>query len=283
MIKKSIIFGLFFWATIISAKTEVTFLSFFPTEVIQGEPIMIQINGTSSTTVKRIIFDGKVFGIFIYQNKPTTIVGIDLNKKPGVYKVVAEFSDGNIAMNTITVGGRKKIEAPLGIPKKLGGNTVQSQNTLVSTLAEENKTLANIRTGNKAFWTSKFIPPLEQIIVTDNYGYSRKTGAYTISHKGVDYRAKEGTKVMAINRGVVRVVRTYRNYGKTVVIDHGLGLMSFYLHLSKFKVKIGEIVERGQIIGLSGDTGYTEGAHLHLSMRISGASVDPVKFFDLFQ
>lgn len=88
---------------------------------------------------------------------------------------------------------------------------------------------------------------------------------------------------MAMNRGIVRVVKTYRNYGKVIVIDHGLGLMSFYLHLSKMKVNEGELVKRGQTIGLSGQTGYTLSPHLHLSLRINNNSIDPVKFMELFK
>ncbi|MEK9182015.1 MAG: M23 family metallopeptidase, partial [Patescibacteria group bacterium] len=176
-----------------------------------------------------------------------------------------------------------KIEAPLGIPQKLGGDTKESQDKLVNTLAEENKSLANIRTGKKAFWTEKFTYPLSQIVVTDDYGYSRKTGEYSLAHKGTDFRAKEGTPIMAMNRGVVRIARTYRNYGKVVVIDHGLGLITFYLHFSKIKVNEGELVKHGQMIGLSGQTGYALSPHLHLSIRINNNSIDPVKFMDLFK
>ena len=256
-------------------------LSFFPAQVVQGEPLMIQVNNNSP--VQKITFDGRKLDVFIYGGKPTAFYGIDLRKKTGTYDVITEFSNGSTIKSTITVGERKKIEAPLGIPEKLGGNTTQSQNNLVSTLAEENKTLESIYTGKKAFWTLKFAQPLEKITITDEFGYSRKTGSYSIAHKGVDYRASEGTKVMSINRGVVRLTRNYRNYGKVIVVDHGLGLMSFYLHLSKIKVNEGELVQRGQVIGLSGQTGYATAPHLHLSIRINGISVDPVKFFNLFQ
>ena len=268
---------LFFGNTVLAEKMSV---SFFPEQIIQGEPLMVQVN--SSSTVQKITFDGKLQKVFQYNEKPTSFIGIDLRKKPGVYEAVAELSNGSIIKNIVTVGERKKIETSFSIPQKLGGDTLQSQNNLANTLAEENKTLENLYTGKKIFWTSKFIPPLEQIIVTDDYGYSRKTGSYSIAHKGVDYRAKEGMKVMSINRGVVRMTRNYRNYGKVIVVDHGLGLQSFYLHLSKIKVNEGELVQKGQVIGLSGQTGYADAPHLHLSIRINNISVDPVKFFDLF-
>lgn len=255
-----------------------------PDQVIQGEPLMAAVEGVKSVSaIKKITFGGQPVGIFMYQTKPTALIGVDLKKKAGDYELTVEFSDGQSIKKTITVGAREKIEAPLGIPQKLGGDTKESQDKLVNTLAEENKSLANIRTGKKAFWTEKFTYPLSQIVVTDDYGYSRKTGEYSLAHKGTDFRAKEGTPIMAMNRGVVRIARTYRNYGKVVVIDHGLGLITFYLHFSKIKVNEGELVKHGQMIGLSGQTGYALSPHLHLSIRINNNSIDPVKFMDLFK
>lgn len=259
-------------------------LKTIPEQTIQGEPLMVVIDGVNGiSSVKKITFDGETVGVFSYKGKPTALVGVDLKKKAGDYDLIVLFSDGQSIKKVISVGAREKIETPLGIPNKLGGNTKESQNKLVATLAEENKSLANLITGKKAFWSKKFAYPLSQIVVTDIYGYSRKTGEYSITHKGVDFRAKEGTLVMAMNRGVVRVAKSYRNYGKVVVIDHGLGLMTFYLHLSKIKVNEGELVKRGQIIGLSGQTGYVLSPHLHLSVRINNNSIDPVKFLELFK
>lgn len=278
----SIFISIFFCATSASAQT--ISLSSLPPIIIQGDPFMVQMDGaTEIAQVKKLTFDGKKVGVFMYKNKPTALVGIDLNKKNGTYELQAEFSNGEIKKKNIDIGKRDKIEAPLGIPSKLGGNTKASQDKLVSTLNEDNKKLIGLRTNAKSLWTEKFTPPLKEIHVTSDYGYSRKTGAYSIPHKGVDYRAKEGTEIMAINRGVVRFTQTLRNHGKTIVVDHGQGVMSFYLHMSKIEVKIGDVVKRGQVIGLSGQTGYTLGAHLHLGIRINEIAIDPVKFLELFK
>ena len=256
-------------------------LTVYPESIIQGEPAVVTIVGiTSTSSVKKISFDGAPLGLFINQNKVEALIGVDLNKKPGQYILSVQLPGGAKLEKTISVVERERIKEPFSIPKKLGGNTVQSQKTLVSTLAAENASLANIRTGTKAFWKSAFGWPLEKITVTDTYGYSRETGAYSIAHKGTDFRAAEGTPVKAINRGVVRIAKTYRNYGKTIVVDHGLGLMSFYMHLSKIKVAAGQLVVPGQVIGLSGQTGYAEQPHLHLTVRINGTSIDPMKFFE---
>ena len=287
MIKKFIVaifsFALILFSGMVAVSAQTASVSFFPAQVIQGDPLLVQINGYAISSIKNLTFDGKEISVFLYQNKPTALVGIDLNKKPGAYELVAELSDGTSIKNVVNVGERTKVEEPLGIPQKLGGNTKKSQDKLISTLIAETKIMANIPTENKALWTDKFIPPLKDISVTDPYGYSRQTGPYSIPHKGVDYRAPQGTEVMAVNQGIVRITSAYRNYGNTVVIDHGLGLMTFYLHLSKIKVKVGDMVEQGEVIGLSGQTGYAYGPHLHLSVVINGVSIDPVKFFELLQ
>ncbi len=274
----------FLFFTMSYAYAQTASFSFLPVPVIQGEALMVQMEGVMGTSlVKNIKFDGKKVSFFTYQGKPTAIIGIDLLKKSGFYELMAELVDGSIVQSVVFVGEREKFESPLGIPDKLGGNTKVSQDKLVSTLAAEKKATSGLRTAKTALWSEKFIPPLKDIVVTSPYGFSRLTGVYSIPHKGVDYRAPEGTEVMATNRGIVRVSKTFRNYGKTVIIDHGLGLMSLYMHLSKSKVKVGDTVARGQVIALSGHSGYTLGAHLHFAIRINDIGVDPVRFLEMFK
>jgi murein DD-endopeptidase MepM/ murein hydrolase activator NlpD len=69
--------------------------------------------------------------------------------------------------------------------------------------------------------------------------------------------------------------------GNCVVIDHGQGLLTLYFHLSEFKVKEGDAVKRGQVIGLSGGTGRATGPHLHVSVRWQGISLDPARLLEL--
>ncbi|MES2088202.1 MAG: M23 family metallopeptidase [Patescibacteria group bacterium] len=259
-------------------------VTIFPETIIQGEPVRVTIENVSGVAeVKAVSFDGKSVGVFLLEGKVMAFLGIDLNKKPGDYKLLVTLSSGEQLEKTVSIGAREKISAPLGIPEKLGGNTPQAATNLVSTLSQENVVLNSLWTQPKALWTGKFTFPLENPIVTDSYGYTRQTSGYTITHKGTDFRAPEGTKIFASNRGVVRLSRTFRNYGKTVVIDHGQGLFTFYMHLSKIKVSEGQLVSAGQLIGLSGQTGYAEKPHLHFTVRVGGLSIDPMKFMALFQ
>jgi len=132
-----------------------------------------------------------------------------------------------------------------------------------------------------------FIQPLEIIYPTDNFGTpriwgnrNRKSKKITVPHAGVDLRAKKPTPVMAINSGRVLLAKFLPGvrYGNTVIIDHGSGILSMYLHLSKFKVKDGDIVKNGQIIALTGGTP----SHLHFQVKIHNVDVDPLAFIDTF-
>ena len=263
--------------------TESPTISIFPPSVIQGEPLEIVIQNATSSQVKNISFNGKNLGVFAYQNKSTAFVGVDINQKPLTYVVSATLSDDTTLTKYVMVGARQKIETAFSIPASLGGNSTSSAVSLVNTLAEENAELLKLVINPKNLWTNKFIYPLSQITVTDGYGYSRQTSGVSITHKGTDFRASTGTSVMTMNRGIVRLAKKFTEYGNTIVIDHGLGLMTFYMHLSKINVNVGELVNQGQIIGLSGDTGDALAPHLHVSVRINNISIDPIKFMALFK
>ncbi len=257
-------------------------LSYSPATVMQGDPFIVRVENVATSSIKKLTFAGKATSVFAYHGQLTALVGVALNQKPGTYALALTLTNGKVVTKNVIVSARPVVQETLGIPAKLGGNTAQSQTAMVVALVQENKTLANIKTADKALWKNAFAFPLTTVVVTDPYGYSRQTGAYSIPHKGVDYKAPVGTPVMAVNAGIVRVVKKYTDYGNTIVVDHGLGVMSFYLHLSQMNVKVGDTVTQGQVIGLSGETGYAEGPHLHLSVRVNNVSIDPVKFFALF-
>lgn len=254
-----------------------------PAEVQQGEPVMIQVIGATLDGVAKVSWNGKSLWFFNYKGAPTAFYGIDLNASAGDYKIAVKMEDGSIIDKIIPVKAREKVEAPLGIPEKLGGNTEVAATNLVNNLAKENGVINGVFSAAKKYWPEGFRHPMKYPVVTDTYGYLRKTGYYNIPHKGTDYRAEEGYRVYAVNGGVVRLSRTFTIYGKAVAIDHGLGVVSYYMHLSRINVKEGQKVTKGQVIGLSGSSGYAEGPHLHLSIKINGISIDPYKFISLFE
>ncbi|WP_417334127.1 M23 family metallopeptidase [Halarcobacter sp.] len=129
--------------------------------------------------------------------------------------------------------------------------------------------------------SDKFIYPLETKITSD-FGKKRVyNGSLKSYHSGTDYRAKVGTKIKAINNGKVVIAKNRFYAGNSIVLDHGNGIYSGYYHLSKMNYKEGNLVKKGEIIGLSGNTGRVTGPHLHFSFRIHGIQVDPLQAIDL--
>ncbi len=99
-------------------------------------------------------------------------------------------------------------------------------------------------------------------------------------HWGLDFTAPKGTEVYATGDGVVESIEDIAwGYGKNVVINHGFGYKTRYAHLSAFKVKPGQKVSRGQVIGLVGSTGKSTGAHLHYEVEKDGVKVNPMSYF----
>ncbi len=254
-----------------------------PPVILQGDPALVTFHGVPRADIVHVVWNGKYIPVFTYRGASSALIGVDLRAKTGTSTLVATLKNGNRIAADFFITPRKKVTAPLGIPQKLGGNTPEAASTLVATLATENMRLAAIKTSPAALWTKRFIFPVKDPVVTDAYGYLRKTGYYDIAHKGTDFRADIGTPVFAINDGVVRLATTFTVYGKTVVVDHGGAVVSFYMHLSQVNVKTGQKVAQDQLLGLSGETGYALEPHLHLSIRIGGVSIDPIKFFPLFQ
>ncbi|MFW5663514.1 MAG: M23 family metallopeptidase [bacterium] len=99
-------------------------------------------------------------------------------------------------------------------------------------------------------------------------------------HSGVDFTAPTGTPIYAPGNGVIKKVERNRHgYGLMVVIDHGYGYETLYAHMSKFEVKHGQQVKRGEIIGYVGDTGVSTAPHLHYEVIRHGKKINPVNYF----
>ena len=123
--------------------------------------------------------------------------------------------------------------------------------------------------------------PLDNVFVTDEFGIKRVYLNGQTRHGGVDLRAPRGTAIKAINSGVVLLAaNNFSLEGNMVIIDHGSGIFSLYLHLSKINAIEGTEIKKGEIIGLSGSTGSAHGPHLHFIIKVNGTNVDPLAFID---
>ncbi|ASB49643.1 M23 family metallopeptidase [Alkalitalea saponilacus] len=99
-------------------------------------------------------------------------------------------------------------------------------------------------------------------------------------HEGIDFSAPTGTEIYATGDGVITSVRNSAiGYGKHIEIDHGFGYSTLYAHLDEFNVRVGQRVNRGDVIGFVGNTGKSTAPHLHYEVRIKGRAVDPTHYF----
>ena len=97
-------------------------------------------------------------------------------------------------------------------------------------------------------------------------------------HEGLDIAARTGTPVYATADGIVSSIRTEPGYGKVVTVDHGYGYRTVYGHNSKYHVKVGQRVRRGDLISSVGNTGRSTGSHVHYEVRLNGVPVNPHKY-----
>jgi murein DD-endopeptidase MepM/ murein hydrolase activator NlpD len=97
-------------------------------------------------------------------------------------------------------------------------------------------------------------------------------------HEGLDFSAATGTPIYAAAGGIVTTAERTLDYGNIVKVDHGSGLETRYAHASKLMVKVGDRVEKGQVVALVGSTGRSTGAHLHYEIRLNGNALDPRKY-----
>ena len=129
-------------------------------------------------------------------------------------------------------------------------------------------------------WEGLFQVPVTTTIITAPYGDGRSynNGPVEIFHTGVDFAGGIGTPILAPAPGVVLYSGDLRLRGLSVVLDHGLGVMTAYFHLSEIFVSEGEMVSGGQAIGAGGNTGLSSGPHLHWDVRIHGVAVDGMQW-----
>ena len=98
-------------------------------------------------------------------------------------------------------------------------------------------------------------------------------------HSGMDFSAKVGTDIYATGDGKVTMAGWKQGYGNCVMIDHGYGYQTLYGHMSKFKVRVGQKVKRGEVIGAVGNTGKSTGPHLHYEVIVRGRYDNPSKYY----
>ncbi|MGD0569224.1 MAG: M23 family metallopeptidase [Candidatus Sulfotelmatobacter sp.] len=262
-----------------------------PARLVNGAPVLFQVE----PPLRLASLNGSWLGHqipFSFDAKNKTwfaLAGVSLETEPGAYPLeltgepVAGKSPGTKTSFSRTFavarGKYPKIKVALSVEGKFTEPNPEQQKQIEEGQQIKKDYLNRVTPDRE--WSGPFSVPAEAGI-SDVFGSERIFNGKTSSpHLGEDFRVPSGTPVAAMNDGTVLLARLLYFEGNFVVLDHGQGLLTLYLHLSEFKVKEGEQVKRGQIIGLSGGTGRATGPHLHVAVRWQGTYLDPAQLMRL--
>lgn len=246
--------------------------------VRQGEAFVVKFD----TAPRKVAFDGGQIVAFPYQKSWRAIIPVSLSAKTGTHKISAELTGGQFVERAVSISKKPSKVIVLAPPPKLGMTPKEIAENRDTTNQTLRKAVDEIR--NETLFNGPFgLALADNRKISTYFGEIIKVGGEGAAHLGTDFAAKKGSAAAAINSGIVKDAYSDPVYGNMVVIDHGRGIYSLYLHLNEFRVKAGDAVRKGQAIGTVGDTGLASGPHLHLSVKINGVSVDPVRFVSAFK
>lgn len=250
-----------------------------------GEVIKVLLRESSPIKEASAKFLGEKYAFFKMENSTEflTLIGLDLGISPGTYplNVSILYSDNSretLSKNIKVVSKefpikRLWVEERFVTPPKEALERIQKESEIL-------RTVYDIYT---PMWLAEgpFIVPSEGEVVS-NFGEQRFfNNKPRSSHSGVDISSLSGSPVKASNSGRVLLAADLYFGGKTVIIDHGLGVHTIYCHFSKILVKRGEFLNKGKIIGKVGATGRVTGPHLHWGVKLYGSRVDPLSLLNL--
>jgi murein DD-endopeptidase MepM/ murein hydrolase activator NlpD len=251
-------------------------VSLTPSMLYPGDVVRVEVDGAGEG--ERIT--GTVFGediAFHFDPQPRkhqALVGIDLDTKPGAHSLhILRQDAGEPVTLTLHILPKQFPVRRLRVP----GNFVEPNAEALEQIKRDSATLteAYSRVSTRK-WTKSFVLPVDGK-PSSNFGTrSYYNGQQRAPHAGVDFVGKPGTPIRAANHGEVLVAGSMYFTGNTVVVDYGNRLFSVFAHLSELHVKAGDTVEPTTIVGLVGATGRVTGPHLHWSVRLNGARVDPL-------
>jgi murein DD-endopeptidase MepM/ murein hydrolase activator NlpD len=256
-----------------------------PARLVNGGPVSFQVKAPARLeSLSGTWLGHEILFSFDATNKTWyALAGVSLETAPGTYslELSGETMAGKMASQKISLtrkfavarGKYPKISVKLSVEGKFTEPSPEQQKQIQE--AKSVKTDYLNRVTPEREWSGPFAAPAAATI-SDVFGSQRVFNGKTSSpHLGLDFRVPSGTPVTAMNEGTVLLARPLYFEGNFVVLDHGQGLLTLYLHLSEFKVKEGDQVKRGQEIGLSGGTGRATGPHLHIAVRWQGTYLDP--------
>jgi murein DD-endopeptidase MepM/ murein hydrolase activator NlpD len=256
-----------------------------PKAPVNGSPIVFGV--TSGERLKSLSGQWLEHGVFFASDSQGKvwcgIAGASLETRPGKYSL--ELRGATVTgkeikfQKLITVRRAKYHRIVANVPKQYTEPNAEQLREINQDKTLKEQVFARVTPERK--WDGNFHFPVKAPI-SDVFGTSRTlNGRVQSVHQGLDYAVPSGTPVAALNSGTVLLAQPLFFEGNCVVVDHGQGLLTLYMHLSKIEVKEEEHVTRGQQLGLSGGSGRATGPHLHVAVRWQGVYLDPATLLSL--
>jgi murein DD-endopeptidase MepM/ murein hydrolase activator NlpD len=252
------------------------------TTVQPGDTLRIEVDDVSPSERLKVVFRQRSYAFFpVGPNAQRALIGIALGTGPEVtpLKIRRAGAPGaeipGLSSVNVTIASHTYVVENVNLPP--------AKNNLVP---QESRESARIHKAcrilsTRQYWEGVFAPPVTGKELAA-FGRKRMHNGNESAgfHNGIDLRSPAGTPAGAANAGVVVLASSFKAHGKTVMINHGQGVMTIYLHLQSFAVKPGQVVTKGQTIGKVGSSGVATGPHIHWQVFVHGVPVDPQQWQD---
>ena len=260
-------------------------VSWDPVRVVNGAPCLFRVKSTKP--LKSLSGQWQDRQIFFYfdavSHEWVGFAGVAQETEPGSYPLTLTFDEADGARSSsrhlVPIERHNYPSATLSVPRKFLDPDAVTLKRIQN--EQELKREAFRKTSNDRLWQGRFVSPLDSV-TTAIFGSQRTfNGKLQSVHQGLDFRASIGTPVRAMNSGEVILAHEMFYEGGFLVLDHGQGLLTTYMHLSRIKYKVGDRVTKSQIVALSGGTGRATGPHLHVGVRWQSVYLDPAALLKL--
>jgi murein DD-endopeptidase MepM/ murein hydrolase activator NlpD len=247
-----------------------------------GDVIFVSVAPEGELLRAACSWGGKSYRFPEAESTAELVLPVSLQTKPGAHHATVywKYAHGGMGEETVPV----EVEAREFAVQRLKLSRAQEARYSAPETARERRLIGSAldRVGAERRWQGSFVMPVEGRISTE-FGMQRYVnGRLSYRHRGIDIAAPEGTPVLAAADGVVSLADdSFLLHGQTVVVDHGHGVSTLYIHMSEIAVEQGETVKHGQTVGRVGATGVATGPHLHFAVYAHHEAVDPFFWMDL--
>jgi len=261
-------------ATPVSAEGDRAQVEVSPERPSPGEVFAIRAEGLPDGMTPKAVFAGNEFPLWKTETGWEGLGAVDRDAEHSTSELVILDADAPLARFAVAVGSRTYPEQRLTVNESMVTLSAEDQERAAREAVLIREVLS--KRSPQRLWAGSFQPPVEGP-VSSPFGvrrfYNGKRRGY---HSGLDIAAPRGTPVLAAAAGVVALAGDLFYTGKTVFLDHGLGLCTAYFHMDSLAVAEGDRIAAGAPLGRVGSTGRSTGAHLHWGVYVAGVKADPL-------